>query len=1401
MAGPTGEVVIVGQATFERLADTTTITAAHNTIIRYNRFDIGVNESVVFVQPSASSRVLNRIESGLPTEILGTLRANGIVYLVNPAGMLFGPNAFVDAGGIYAAAGTISNPDFLDGANRFSGLTNSVTNAGRIRSSSVLALIGNQVANRGQLVAEGGVVALLSGREVLVGEAGASVFVNLGDATQAGIGVENTGSISTGESGSTVLAAGDVYSLAIRQSGSIRSGVTTLHGGAARTENAGSIDASRASGPSGTIGVRGGEVVLGSTQLDVSASLTGDVTVQAENGITIAGMVTVPGASFNADRDNNGTGTLTVEGGATLRVGSNLEVIAADMVLGAGGTIDTRNGVISLTASAGRAIALGTAAGDFALEGVELAGITAKALNVTTAGNIRIAGLTAEQTARIDETRLESTTGNIVINAASVFARNLQLNTPAPTARTILEGDLRSGSGSITARGLIEINAPRVQLQGNGLTLLAITGTEANTLTLDAGAGALSGSSVNGLGRLNLGGTGGITFSWSVNATTTDLTQHGRGEVGFSGGLTTTTLSTGAGAFTLRQLGGRIETATVYSNSGDLDLSGVTFAHGATATAPGQVLVRGRLEATAPSAGFTFGTVALVADTVVKTNDGPIVFGALTGHNAGLTLSRGSGITRLGGNVTGLNYLLAESGVSVGNISVSTHGNQTYAAESALTLTGSPTLASTGGGTVHLAGAVNGAHTLTLEGNTHVTGTVGGVSPLRALTVNGASRLSSRISTTGDQLYNGTVTLAGATAVESTAGSVVFREPVRGPHALNMTANRGITLGSDVESLGSLTANGAIVIAGAAITTVGDQLYNGAVTVGGDARIESSAGRVTFTRPIDGNSAGADTLSVNSGQGATFHGSVGLGLPLKSFTASGPFAVADITVRANDAIDFSGVSEGSAVNRANDGLRLQANEVTLGGKWTLKTLTTQGSGTLRLNDATVTTPDIGGPQTYGHAVALRGEVTLTGSSVRMEKDVTGGPGASLTISAPQAQLAAVTTDNGFQRYNVPALALLGGVYTTAGGSFTIEGGGMTTHVEPGGSSLTIDTGSGALRLGQRTLVNGGDFSLISTGQVSVHEIVGSNALTINAGSLELTGSRYLAAAITNNSGGVEVQGPSVLFGTALGYFNGTSHERIHRGRIDATRVVAGLGALDLGPFSTSETYANAFDPRFIDTTSVAEVSTFLASGVPTQSVAVVPEAAISQALREQMVQLGIYARPRTEEEIRSALLGVSVYEQVVPPGAPANHYEVADSRLSASAVKAALSTYQALFNPPARASEIQDAMRESFRGYLAQGIAGDAAGFRAYLDSARDERTAAARMAVQQMGTLFSQIERLGLTSKEIDISKSVLVRPWLIPGLSGSTLRRVIEERAIMTSAARNPAAAGAATTSNDSI
>ena len=221
-AAPEDGRVESGSADIDVVGDSTTITTGHKTIMSWSSFDIGSNESVEFVMPGSSSRVLNRINSATPTVIDGALTANGQVYLVNQSGIVFGADSVVNVGALYAAAGNISDADFMSGADRFTGLSGTVENRGAI-SADMVALLGARVTNIGSISAPEGTVVMAAGEEVMIGNPLGHTFVSIEAPTQN----------PATPGGGSDLVAGDTVSVAAFHSGSIDAGraVVAAEGG------------------------------------------------------------------------------------------------------------------------------------------------------------------------------------------------------------------------------------------------------------------------------------------------------------------------------------------------------------------------------------------------------------------------------------------------------------------------------------------------------------------------------------------------------------------------------------------------------------------------------------------------------------------------------------------------------------------------------------------------------------------------------------------------------------------------------------------------------------------------------------------------------------------------------------------------------------------------------------------------------------------------------------------------------------------------------------------------------------------------------------------------------------------------------------------------------------------
>ena len=100
-ANPTGGTVAQGAASIPPTSAQMIINqTTANAYINWPSFNIGVGETLTFVQPSSSSLVWNKINDPNPSQILGNLNANGYVVLQNSSGFVIGGQAAVTAHGL-----------------------------------------------------------------------------------------------------------------------------------------------------------------------------------------------------------------------------------------------------------------------------------------------------------------------------------------------------------------------------------------------------------------------------------------------------------------------------------------------------------------------------------------------------------------------------------------------------------------------------------------------------------------------------------------------------------------------------------------------------------------------------------------------------------------------------------------------------------------------------------------------------------------------------------------------------------------------------------------------------------------------------------------------------------------------------------------------------------------------------------------------------------------------------------------------------------------------------------------------------------------------------------------------------------------------------------------------------
>ncbi|EKG7080285.1 TPA: filamentous hemagglutinin N-terminal domain-containing protein, partial [Escherichia coli] len=85
---PTGGQIVAGSGSIQTPSGNqmNIIQNSQNMVANWNSFDIGKGNTVQFYQPNSSAVALNRVVGGGESKIMGNLKANGQVFLVNPNG-------------------------------------------------------------------------------------------------------------------------------------------------------------------------------------------------------------------------------------------------------------------------------------------------------------------------------------------------------------------------------------------------------------------------------------------------------------------------------------------------------------------------------------------------------------------------------------------------------------------------------------------------------------------------------------------------------------------------------------------------------------------------------------------------------------------------------------------------------------------------------------------------------------------------------------------------------------------------------------------------------------------------------------------------------------------------------------------------------------------------------------------------------------------------------------------------------------------------------------------------------------------------------------------------------------------------------------------------------------------
>ena len=499
LGDPTGMTVRSGRATSQTSGSVLTVNTGPLTVLNWSSFNIQQGETTSFLQPSANSIVFNIIGGSNPSQILGSLNANGSVILANSHGFYFGPNSMINVGGNFVATTAPLAPDFGIGSSwQFTGMPPlaSIVNYGQISTGQghSLFLIAENLDNHGALNAPGGHIGLYAGQEVLVSDRadgrGLSATVKL----PAG-SVDNSGRIIA-DAGTIALEAQVVNQDGLIQANSVRNESGVIELVASDQLNLGANSQITAHGDDDFSGSSGGGVTLKSgnsfsdspgSRINTSGGARGgnggNVEVSAPNILSLASVMDA--------------------GAQTGFAGGQLFLDPANITLGTTGTGSAGNGVVGPGGSGSLQLNVNTAFANLNFSQITLAATSDITLSAGTTWNLSRS--TGENTGLLT---LEAG-GNILFgnNSQITDANNWSVNLQAGV--NFASGTVASGAGSIylsggssgTAGGSVQTSAGSINMTAGQDILVgsgSIRTTGGGSIDLQALAGDINAGTANG---------------------------------------------------------------------------------------------------------------------------------------------------------------------------------------------------------------------------------------------------------------------------------------------------------------------------------------------------------------------------------------------------------------------------------------------------------------------------------------------------------------------------------------------------------------------------------------------------------------------------------------------------------------------------------------------------------------------------------------------------------------------------------------------------------------------------------------------------------------------------------------------------------------------------------------
>ncbi|MGL5065443.1 MAG: beta strand repeat-containing protein, partial [Microcoleus sp.] len=1142
----------------------------------FQQFGISEGQVANFISNPNIRNIFGRTVGGSPSLINGLLQVTGgnsNLFLINPAGIIFGPNASLNVPAAFTATTAngigFDNNNWLQsiGSNNYLLLTGtpnsfaftasqpgSIVNLGNlaVQPGQSLNLLGGAVLNSGQLTAPGGqitIAAVPGASLVRISQPGHLLNLEIQPINSAQLPAGNpevpiatipqllTGSGEIHAGGVQVNSDGTVQLTAGGQS------IPTTNGTAIAS---GAIDVSETgnSGVGGEVNIIGSQVAVVGANINASGT-NGGGTIRI--GGDYKGQGTIPNAlrtftssdsTINADALLNGNGgRVTIWSDETTRFLGNISARGGSH-FGNGGFVEVSGkqnldfqGLVDLRSPFGNV-------GTLLLDPTDITiGVNPVAPIIDSGGTLTGGIFTAtEASSTISVPTLLSNLalGNVTISTASNFnapgnitVRQRSINWNSSNSLT-----LQADNNILVEGALTNLGTGSIDLQAkNTISVTQNITTSGGNITLNADTDSLNGGAINLTDATLISGGGNIILGGGSNPLTTPATGAPGNYTGIL--LNNSTLNAGGGNISLRGTG-------LFGTASNYD--GISIASGSKVQTSGNgtiTIIGTSANGTEADRGISISGIG----STVSTENGSISLTGIGGGNStethGIAIDRGSvqatgtGSISLTGNGSTGSQL--NNGIAISN------GGQISANSGTITLTG------TGGATTSRSDgiSIDGTNTniTSSSGNINITGNTSAPTGYGIHVSNSAYLRSA----------TGNIALTG-TGTGTLDGIGIDNGAAINP-ATNLGVGGSVSLTADEMNLGGFIQGTGTLLLQPLTPSLG-------ITVGGTANNSnlnlntSDLGiiKVGFTQILIGRNDSSGAISF--GGNVSFNAPIAVRSPVGTGTIdTGGFNITgteSVTLKAADTITVRNSLISPVTNTMGVTLHADADS--------------SGAGAIYLDRATIDTK--GGNITIGGGSnpsieAARGTTTNPRGVNILNSNLSAGSG-NISIRGSGVNDRGVNTEySNLQVSGTGNIAINGSASGTSGsyntGVFLFDGAGNST-VSAANGNINIEGSTTSPQIDSRGVeITGVKIQTTGTGNIQVtgtsnggavrgSGIAFSQTLSTAGGNINLTGtsSSHNAVDISSPNGGtatIETSGSGNIRITGTGDADGVAIRR------------------------------------------------------------------------------------------------------------------------------------------------------------------------------------------------------------------------------------------------------------------